>query len=108
MLHMPDGGIVIPKMETGMPLGLFGRPMIDQQILGLPSGSMMLLYTDGATDAIVEAGENLGEQGLIDILRRTASLPAQQVCDSIFKSLTSTDDQEMRVDDVTLVAVRSL
>ncbi|MBN1148181.1 MAG: SpoIIE family protein phosphatase [Anaerolineales bacterium] len=108
MLCMPDGEIVIPKIETGMPLGLFERPALDQQALALPAGSLMLLYTDGATDALVEPGSSFGERGLIEVLRHSALLPAQQVCDSIFKSLTSTGDPESRLDDITLVAVRSL
>jgi serine phosphatase RsbU (regulator of sigma subunit) len=108
LVYMPDGEIVIPEVGAGMPLGLFKRPLIDKQTILLPAGSLMVVYSDGVTDALVASEKRFGEDGLIAALRQTDAMSAQDVCDFIFRSLTSGDLDEQRVDDVTLVTVRSL
>jgi len=106
VLRLPDGETVVAEMSAGMPLGLLEHPEIDQQTLTLKSGSTMLLYTDGVTDALTHPGQRFGREGLTQILRQASDMPAQKLCELIYSSLVVPDRPEWRVDDVTLFAVR--
>ncbi|HWQ84848.1 MAG TPA: SpoIIE family protein phosphatase, partial [Anaerolineales bacterium] len=104
----PSGEIEIGEHGVGMPVGIFEEPKIDEQTLILPPGSILLLYTDGATDALVTDERRFGMEGLLEAFRKAANLPAQEVCKTIFNSLVVEGRPELRIDDVTLVVICSL
>jgi len=63
------------------------------------------LYTDGISGAINEAGEEFGEERLIDALRRHSHEPAQALIASILEEVRLFSEREQR-DDITLVVSR--
>ncbi|MCC6189373.1 MAG: SpoIIE family protein phosphatase [Anaerolineales bacterium] len=102
----PDGQVALAEMDTGVPLGLWPEAPIDEQALDLRPGTTLLLYTDGATDALVEPGQPFGVAGLTQTLRQSADQTAQTLCERLYAALLVPGKPEWKRDDVTLVAVR--
>jgi phosphoserine phosphatase RsbU/P len=66
-------------------------------------GDRLVLYTDGVTEAFSEAGEEFGEQRLIEVLGRHRKLPCQALLASIVDEVRRFSPYEQK-DDITLIA----
>jgi len=91
----------------GQPLGVFPEPELDEQSVALPSGSLLLLYTDGVTEAIDRNGQPFGLSGLQAVLRADRPTSAQAVCDAVYDAVRAYRDGAAQHDDIALVAVRA-
>ena len=94
------------EKHPGQPLGLFPDPLLDEQKLTLPSGSLLFLFTDGVTETTNASGEFFRTQGLQAALRSGPWASAQDVCDTVWNALQTYSGVSALQDDVTLVAVR--
>jgi sigma-B regulation protein RsbU (phosphoserine phosphatase) len=87
----------------GLPIGLVDEVSYDQHEFRLETGDLMLLYSDGFTEAVMKGGKMLGEDGLADMLRastRHASGP--DVLQDMFWRLTQgMEDSSSLGDDVS-------
>jgi sigma-B regulation protein RsbU (phosphoserine phosphatase) len=70
LLH-PDGSHEFIG-DGGLPIGLVDEADYDQHEFVLSSGDLLLLYSDGFTEAVMKNGQMLGEDGLVDIFRESA------------------------------------
>lgn len=105
-----DGrGIVLP-VPSGptLPLGIDVDPPLDEQTVSLAPGSTLVLYTDGLTDAYNPAGMAFGLEQVRMCLQEGRNVPAQALCDQLFRSVTEHQGIAPRHDDITLVAVHAL
>jgi serine phosphatase RsbU (regulator of sigma subunit) len=86
-------------------LGLFKTwdCAIDERRL-LP-GDTLALYTDGVTEAFNEAGEDFGDQRLIEALRRHRAQPSQAIVTSIVDEVRQFSPHE-QYDDITLIVAK--
>jgi sigma-B regulation protein RsbU (phosphoserine phosphatase) len=84
---------------------LFDELALDEGKLRLEAGGNMLLYTDGVTEAVNDAGEFFGTERLTSVLQSTANSQAEHICESLWQSLKSYQGSMVQDDDVTLVAV---
>ena len=71
----------------------------------LAPGDTLVMYTDGVTEAASAAGEEFGEDRLIEILRRQLHLPVPTPLETIVASVQTFSDCE-QADDITLVVAR--
>jgi sigma-B regulation protein RsbU (phosphoserine phosphatase) len=62
------------KDVAGLPLGLISGTAYAQTAVELSPGDLLLLYTDGITESHNESGEELGQEGLLALVR---SLPVE-------------------------------
>ncbi len=51
-----EGGVSVPPLGLGIPLGVLPDPELDVQTLAVPPDGLLLLYTDGVTDALNVGG----------------------------------------------------
>lgn len=68
-------------------------------------GDTIAFYTDGVTESFNEAGEEFGEQRLIDGLRQYRELPLQDLLASLAEQVREFSPHEQH-DDITLVVAR--
>ena len=68
----------------------------------LLAGDTLALYTDGITESFNDAGEEFGEQRLIDALRKTREASPQAALDSIVAQVRKFSGREQH-DDITLI-----
>jgi sigma-B regulation protein RsbU (phosphoserine phosphatase) len=107
LIYDEAGALVPLKRGSGHPLGLFPSPALDTHTLTLPPRSTMLLYTDGATEAI-DAQETLfGPARLQAELREHRAASAQALCERIIEALASYHGAAPQADDITLLALHT-
>ncbi len=71
----------------------------------IASGDVLVIYTDGITEANNSDGQEFGENRLLETIRAHLTLPVPLILDAIFKVTLEFSAGEMR-DDLTLVVAR--
>ena len=71
----------------------------------LAPGDIFVLYSDGVTEAFNAAEEEFGEDGLIEAIRKHASLPAKQMVQALVDCVVSHSVGE-QFDDITLIVAK--
>jgi phosphoserine phosphatase RsbU/P len=92
--------------STGTVLGLFSEwhcSIAEREIF---SGDTLILYTDGITESVNNAGDEFGEQRLIEVLRRNRDLSLETLLASIVEDVQHFSPHEQH-DDITLIVARS-
>jgi sigma-B regulation protein RsbU (phosphoserine phosphatase) len=103
----PDGTVERVPHAPGMSLGLWEQITLDLQVVPLPQGSTLLLFTDGMTDCRDPQGVPFGLARISETLAGLRGLSAQAVCDRLLQTLQAYQHGANQDDDVTLVAIHS-
>ena len=91
---------------TGPAIGLMEGFVIRKEDIKLESGDILLLYTDGITEASNHQGALWGEDNLADIIRANANSSAEQLIQKILKAMKDHTGENPLADDVTLVITK--
>jgi serine phosphatase RsbU (regulator of sigma subunit) len=89
----------------GMPLGMFPFSTYQMSDLQLGPGDMLVIYSDGLTDAENEAGEEFGEERLRALIKSTAPKGASALEAKILQSLDSFTQGAPQTDDITFLLI---
>jgi len=104
LLLRRDG--TLDRLEpTSTVLGLFRQWECSVGECRLEPDDLLALYTDGVTEAFDDAGEEFGEQRLVDALRRHRDRPPEALLASIVADVRSFSPHEQH-DDLTLIVAR--
>jgi serine phosphatase RsbU (regulator of sigma subunit) len=106
LVHRAATGRVEVVPTSGTWLGIvddLSGLLVDGEIALLP-GDVLLLYTDGLTEATNVAGEMYGDQRLAAALKRLAQLPVGELVERLVDEVAQHTD--LQSDDVTAVAIR--
>jgi sigma-B regulation protein RsbU (phosphoserine phosphatase) len=93
--HIAKSGKVTELGEGGPILGPLARATYDRGVVKMRPGDLLLLYTDGLTEAakvetgMHEYGEEFGVHRLQEVAMRHQGLPAKQVVDAIFDEVAA-------------------
>jgi phosphoserine phosphatase RsbU/P len=90
----------------GQLLGLFPNPLIDEQCLTLPADSLIVMYTDGVTEAMGSTGDLFGEERLRTVLYAGRNPTAQAACEAVLAEVRAFSDYAAQRDDITLIALQ--
>jgi serine phosphatase RsbU (regulator of sigma subunit) len=91
--------------STATVLGLFEQwdsPAAECQLL---PGDTLALYTDGVTESCNVAGEEFGEQRLVEVLQQRRELSAHRLLGSVVEEIQKFSPHE-QLDDITLIVAR--
>jgi sigma-B regulation protein RsbU (phosphoserine phosphatase) len=91
---------------TGAAIGLVEEFRPGVASLDLSSGDLLVLYTDGITEASDRQGRPFGEDGLAAFVRDSAGLTAQELTQRLWRALQEFTGGGPLVDDATVVAIR--
>ena len=91
---------------AGMPLGVVDDPGLRRETVRLAVGDLLVLYTDGLTDALDEAGEEFGQARLETLLRHQRGQSATEVATAIHQAVLNHIGHTALFDDVTLAVVK--
>jgi sigma-B regulation protein RsbU (phosphoserine phosphatase) len=91
-----------------LPLGMFYDIQYHQHYIRFDKGQVMVIYTDGITEATNEAGEEFGQERLAKRILEGIELPAKELIDHIRKGVADFTDRKFLDDDGTLFIVRAL
>jgi phosphoserine phosphatase RsbU/P len=87
----------------GMMVGLIEHPVLHDIELRIRSGDVLLLYTDGVSEA-GPRGQPLGEDGIAAVLRGLAGGPPQAIVDAVEQAAVAAQPGDPR-DDIALLAI---
>ena len=107
LLIKPDGEY--RYVEYGdLPLGMFYDMHYHQHFIRFEKGQVMVIYTDGITEATNEAGEEYGQERLAKRILEGIELPAKQLIDHIRKGVADFTERKFLDDDGTLFIIRAI
>jgi sigma-B regulation protein RsbU (phosphoserine phosphatase) len=92
--------------RTSIALGVMEQPVIEERTIFITPGDMILLYTDGLTEAFSPSGDMFGEVRLLDVIGTLKVNTAQEVISSIEECLNDFLETEPLADDLTMMAIR--
>src|SRR5713101_4302314 len=82
-LLIDAGGEARFDERGGVPLGMFRDTRYYEHYLTIAPGELLVLYTDGVTEATNPAGEEYGLTRMIEAVKRDKNLAARELIDSI-------------------------
>ena len=103
-----NGSVEQLSRGKGQALGILDTLTLDEQLINLTDKNMMLLYTDGITDAIDRDNQMFGLQSLIQNVSEMPEQSVVAVCEQLFKAVMKHQSTLPQFDDMTVVAIRAL
>ncbi len=107
LLLKPGGGDIVLLEAKGIALGVLDDINLEEKVLDIASDDIVILYTDGVTEAINEKEEQFGQERLIETIRKNIDLPANDLIDRIKEEVTTFACGQPQFDDFTLVALKA-
>src|SRR5439155_25474089 len=100
----------VERLEaTGTVLGVFpGTAYPAGRDIDLKAGDVLLLCSDGATEASRPDGEQFGDDRIAEVLRAEAPNGTQAILDGLRSALRAFRGESTLADDLTLIAIRRL
>jgi len=92
----------------GVPLGMFRDSRYYEYFETIEPGEVLVLYTDGVTEAMNAAGEEYGRERLIAAVRACRDQPARDMIDFMHRDLIAWTEGHGITDDVTFFIVKAL
>ena len=106
-LHLSAAGIrELPR--GGAALGILKQATYEEQGVELQPGEMLLVYSDGLTEAQNESGEFFGEERLQRLLTRTQGLDATKLGEHILERIQRFTGASRQHDDLSLEILRKM
>jgi sigma-B regulation protein RsbU (phosphoserine phosphatase) len=105
LVRAQEQGAVQALCNTGMPLGLFQDVIWGQGVVQLAPGDVLVLYTDGITEARDAQREFFDEDRLRESLIANRGQPAETIRDAILGAVDEFVGDAPQSDDIGLVVV---
>lgn len=109
VIHGESGSVETP-CPSGLAVGLDAGPLFDEALeecaVSFEPGTLLVLYTDGITEAANENDTEFGRERLIEVVASARSQPTKGVVRSVDEALSRFIGERPAGDDRTLVVVR--
>ncbi|MGD9898920.1 MAG: PP2C family protein-serine/threonine phosphatase, partial [Calditrichaceae bacterium] len=93
-------------MTGGIVVGFVEKYSYDQERVSFDLGDVLILYSDGLTEAMNEDEEEFGEQRLYEVVQKNRNLSAAELIQVIMKNIYEFSSESTQMDDMTVVVVR--
>jgi serine phosphatase RsbU (regulator of sigma subunit) len=105
-LIVHSAGTVEQLASGGLPLGIKPDAEYREGRTQLQPGDVLVIYSDGVTEAMSPTGEEFGATRLYEVVSRNIEASAAGIRDRIESSLTKFAQGTSAADDITLVIVK--
>ena len=92
--------------KGGMVLGISSDSEFETDSITLKPGDLLLLYTDGLTEAGLPEIEPLGEENVMDLLIRFREKSTDSIVESIIKEVEKSTKGILQTDDIALILLK--
>ena len=94
------------ERPAGVPLGLLADVTYDRLVVKPQSGDLIVLYSDGVSEATSPAGNELGRDGLMNMARALDSSSAEALGTQLASALRAFRGDGEPLDDETIIVLR--
>jgi phosphoserine phosphatase RsbU/P len=94
------------ERPAGVPLGLLADVTYDRLVVRPQSGDLIVLYSDGVSEATSSVGTELGRDGLMDMARALDSSSAEALGTQLASALRAFRGGAKPLDDETIIVMR--
>jgi len=101
-----ESGALLRLHDHGIVLGIVEDVQLADHQVALTPGDVLVLYTDGVTDAVNGQDEEFGEGRLADVVQQNAARPAEEIAAAINAAVAEFVGDTPAVDDYTLVVLK--
>jgi serine phosphatase RsbU (regulator of sigma subunit) len=106
LVRKKDGSYSLIKLEkTGTLVGLFEETTWEEKMIQINPGDVLILYTDGISEAQNNSGQFFGNERLNIILKESFSTSAELYRDAILDRVQGFIGSAPRLDDITLIVL---
>jgi phosphoserine phosphatase RsbU/P len=91
---------------SGTVVGLLPQSPYRQAALALKAGDLLIIYTDGVSEAMNPADEEWGEERMIEAIERCDGLRAAETIEQLMRAADDFASGAKQHDDMTLVVLR--
>jgi phosphoserine phosphatase RsbU/P len=105
-LIVHNAGTVEQLASGGLPLGIKRDAEYREGRTQMQAGDVLVIYSDGVTEAVSPTGEEFGPTRLYEVVSRNVEASAAGIRDRIESSLTKFAQGTSAADDITLVIVK--
>ncbi|HZI49967.1 MAG TPA: SpoIIE family protein phosphatase [Pyrinomonadaceae bacterium] len=107
-LIVRTGGTMEQLAAGGLPLGIMAEADFREGHTKLNPGDVLVIYSDGVSEAVSPTGEEFGPTRLYEAVARNLDASAAGIRDRIESALTKFAQGTPAADDITLVIVKRL
>jgi serine phosphatase RsbU (regulator of sigma subunit) len=100
-------GSSVKSTPSNIPLGILDVSDYEQFDVELEPGDCVVSYTDALIESRDADGKDLGEAGVLRILRHLGDVPPDRLTDSLLKEIADRYPENLSEDDVTVLVVRA-
>jgi sigma-B regulation protein RsbU (phosphoserine phosphatase) len=108
MIYRAASGQVEEIFGADTVLGFLPEPTHEVVETRLSPGDVLLLYTDGVTEAVDANGEMFEEVRLREVLQQAAAGSAEDILTAVFDAVSHFADKTDKGDDVSAVVVKAV
>ena len=108
LLYHAGSGQLTELGRTGMALGVLVDAPFEQRTVRLESGDLIVLYTDGVTDAIDARERAFGMERLRRVVLDHRSAPAAEIVTALDRAISDFVGSSAPFDDVAIVVAKRL
>jgi len=101
-----EGGDIVILAAKGIALGIMSDMEFEEKDVTLREGDILLLYTDGVTEAVNRKGEMFGQHRLAKLVEDNQKRSAQEIIQIIEQTVLEYAEGLPQFDDLTLMAVK--
>lgn len=91
----------------GFPLGMFRDARYYEYYSSIEPGQTLVLYTDGATEAVNPRDEEYGRERLANIVRSERYRSSRSLIDAIYADVLQFTEGKGASDDITLIVIKA-
>lgn len=106
ILYRAKTGTIELLSGQGPPLGTFENAEYPERIYHYDRGDLLVLYTDGISEAQKENYDQYGEDRLFNLIKEKSDLDPGEIVEAIFADVKKFSDGAEPMDDSTLMVVR--
>ena len=97
---------IIMLQAKGVALGVLPGIGLEEKEISLGKGDVVILYTDGVTEAINESEEQFNHERIIAIAEENRDLPAVEIVERIKDGVLEFSRGQPQFDDITLMVLK--
>ena len=105
VVYHPHTNTFTELPATGIAMGVLEDAEFVSQKNPFTPGDVVVMYTDGITEAMNAREEMFGEERLYDVIRQTKATSAEQVLGTILEAVKAFTGDYPQSDDITLMVI---